>query len=613
MWFRRWFRVLAILVFLPAGLCRAQLLSDPGSLRHIYQEQAREAEALSTAWREAAFRLLEVARQIEALPPGPGPEKTRWLAEAQSISQGMTSLRENAEETAAMARETGNRILPFLEARLDSLRMVRAGATTGERPTLEEEIRELEEELAWLRGGERGPAATGLLQDERETLSYLARVAAREHQRLYRLRGLQEELRLYLGDLRLMDETSMPPSARSGGGGDQDPGCPPVSCGVTGASPADVPFSHVQPGEGAADLAGTTVSPTSLARLHQQMVARTADPGLSEPLLAEDDRIVNREVGMVGEVTAFRDDLDASPGAGPKVIATGVFSRPLGDRTGLVVEPFLAGRTLRNGSSFFIEMAAELRETLTGTALDGRWLWQVTAWQKGRYRSEALPPPGYLEPGRLEGGAMGHLTLPLNPGWSLHGEGGVDAVRYGPEEWQVLDRQGVSGALGAGWRGGTTSATLLGRASHHRFSTPSMEWGKSRQDTRIGGEASVSLERAFLLRLSVGGAWNQSGLEAYEFRSLRAALVLSAPWGKGSVQGYAALAHQDYLNPGPEDARVAPSDQDSGSIVSVQYTRPLKGSRLLKVRAGWSRSQTGFRDDFYERFGIGLGLYFRSG
>jgi hypothetical protein len=88
--------------------------------------------------------------------------------------------------------------------------------------------------------------------------------------------------------------------------------------------------------------------------------------------------------------------------------------------------------------------------------------------------------------------------------------------------------------------------------------------------------------------------------------------VLSAPWGRGSIQGYGAFAHQEYLNPGPEDARIAPSDQDSGAVLSLQYTRPLDAAHLLLVRSGWSRSQTGFRDDFYERFGISVHLAFRG-
>lgn len=73
-----------------------------------------------------------------------------------------------------------------------------------------------------------------------------------------------------------------------------------------------------------------------------------------------------------------------------------------------------------------------------------------------------------------------------------------------------------------------------------------------------------------------------------------------------------ALAHQIYSNPGPEEAWVAPSDRDSGSVISIQYSRPLKATHTVIVRSGWSWSQTGFRDDFYERFQTSLYLTFRG-
>jgi len=151
------------------------------------------------------------------------------------------------------------------------------------------------------------------------------------------------------------------------------------------------------------------------------------------------------------------------------------------------------------------------------------------------------------------------------------------------------------------------------RGSHHGFPDSPTEWEERRVDTRLGAEANGSLEGKLLARLSLGGSWNQSRLPAYDFRLARAALTVSLPWGKGSFQGYAALAHQLYLNPGPEDARVAPSDQDSGSVLSLQHARPLDATRILLVRGGWSRSQTGFRNDFYERFGMSVHFSFRGG
>jgi len=112
--------------------------------------------------------------------------------------------------------------------------------------------------------------------------------------------------------------------------------------------------------------------------------------------------------------------------------------------------------------------------------------------------------------------------------------------------------------------------------------------------------------------MSAGLAWNDSRLPAYDFRSARLAAVVATPWGTGTIQGYGALTHQTYLNPGPEDDRVAPSDQDRGSILALQFTRPLSGTRALMLRAEWSRAETGFRNDFYQRFGTSLQFTFRG-
>jgi hypothetical protein len=80
--------------------------------------------------------------------------------------------------------------------------------------------------------------------------------------------------------------------------------------------------------------------------------------------------------------------------------------------------------------------------------------------------------------------------------------------------------------------------------------------------------------------------------------------MLSLPMGSGSAQVYAAFARKSYENPGPSDARVAPSDQDTGSLVVVQFTRPLPGGNVVRLRGEWSRSETGFRNVFFQRLGF---------
>jgi protein-L-isoaspartate(D-aspartate) O-methyltransferase len=56
----------------------------------------------------------------------------------------------------------------------------------------------------------------------------------------------------------------------------------------------------------------------------------------------------------------------------------------------------------------------------------------------------------------------------------------------------------------------------------------------------------------------------------------------------------------------------APSDQDTGSILALQLTRPMDATHALAFRAEWSRSETGFRNDFHQRFGASVRVTFRG-
>ncbi|MFW6205633.1 MAG: hypothetical protein ACOC5I_00205, partial [Gemmatimonadota bacterium] len=317
-----------------------------------------------------------------------------------------------------------------------------------------------------------------------------------------------------------------------------------------------------------------------------------------------------REAVVGAALAGFRADDSAISGPAIRLLSSLVLARPLG-AVQLTVEPRAGGRALRLGAGTFGEVAVEARETVTGAG--ARLGWQATAWQKVRLLPEPLTAPAYLEPGRGELGVTGRVMLPLGSPWALEAAVGGSAVRYGPDDWRVLDRRGLDAGLGVAWRDVARSVRLSFRGSHHAFPNPRPDGDTRRADTRLGLEVDAVLERAFVARVSGGWSWNRSSIPAYDFRSARAALVLAAPWGPGSVQAYGAMATQVYLNPGPEDRRVAPSDQDSGAMVSVRYAYPVDARRTLILHGDWSRSVTGFHDDFYHRFGAGIQLTFQGG
>ena len=135
-----------------------------------------------------------------------------------------------------------------LEAQVTTLRQDAEETNTQRRPALEAQIRNLETELAELRDLEDVAGPVDPLASATITLAALARVVTEERAHLRTQQVLRDELRLFLGNLRLFDETGMPPSVRAEAGGDADPGCAISACSAElPTSPADLPFSSLDP------------------------------------------------------------------------------------------------------------------------------------------------------------------------------------------------------------------------------------------------------------------------------------------------------------------------------------------------------------------------------
>lgn len=589
----------------------AQTPADSVVLRVVYATRSDRLEELEALRDAAAIRLVAVSHEVVSLPGGFGRQKRELLTTAQELADRIVFLDDEVAVAAPAVRAARDGLVGALEAGIAADREAARTADPRDRSVLETRIREMEAEVAALRGSRLSSESPDPMARGVAALGALARVVAEEHARLMKRHALQGELRLFLGNLRLFDETGMPPAARSDGGGAPDPGCPVSTCPVTALSPADVPLAHARPHDdtGRDGAGATSLTLASLARLQDHLAHLRGLPG---PGLATEPGTVTREAVVGTSVMGFRRAGERLVGVGPKVGASWLYSRLLAGDVRLTVEPSLGGRAVRADPTTAAEVAGEVRETVAGAAWAGRVRWQVMSWQKGRLLSDPLPLPGYLEPGRVEAGLASRMAVPLDGAWDVVMSGGGDLVRYAQEEWRTLDRHGVNASAGAAWHGTTRSGRIAMVGSYHTFPEPGLLWEPRREDVRLGFEADGSFEGRVVTRVSAGLAWNDSRLPAYDYRSARAAVVLSAPWGDGSVQGYGALAHQSYRNPGPEDARVAPSDQDTGSIVAVQFARPLTESRTLVLRAEWSRSESGFRSDFYHRLGASVQLTFRG-
>jgi hypothetical protein len=272
------------------------------------------------------------------------------------------------------------------------------------------------------------------------------------------------------------------------------------------------------------------------------------------------------------------------------------------------VEPRAGLRFLSFEEHTSSELIADLVASLGSNPRAGRLRWQVGV--RGKLRDLSDPPqlPVYLEPGRGEGWADAVVGLPVGAGFTVEARGSAGLVRYTPAEWRVLDRKGALGALSVNHALGPGVARFTVAVGGEEYTDP---LSFNREDSRWGLRLDWATAETVFLQLEGGLAWGYSNIAGFDYRSQRAALLLSAPLGSSSVQVYSGIAFKKYTDPGPPDALVAPSDRDTGSFVIVQATQPLGSSTGLHLRGEWSRSETGFRDQYFQRLGFSALFSFR--
>lgn len=280
------------------------------------------------------------------------------------------------------------------------------------------------------------------------------------------------------------------------------------------------------------------------------------------------------------------------------------------ERLALTLQPRAGLRVFAFEEHASTELVADVATSLASNAR-GRLRWQV--YVQGRLRDLSDPPalPAYLEPGRAEGWAGAVVSAALGADWALEARGSAGLVRYTPDEWEVLDRNLALGSLSLAHAVGPGIARLTFALGGDGYIAPLRPTDPERDDTRWGLRLDWGMRGAIVLQLETGFAWSRSNYEGFDYRSRRFGLTLSTSLGHGSAQLYAVYAAKTYTELGPPDARVAPSDRDTGSFVVLQTTHPLGESISVHVRGEWSRSETGFRDQYFQRLGLSALLSLR--
>jgi hypothetical protein len=278
-----------------------------------------------------------------------------------------------------------------------------------------------------------------------------------------------------------------------------------------------------------------------------------------------------------------------------------VWTPPPDDVAGFIIEPRAGLRVLTFEDRTSTEFIAELREGIFSLVRGGGVRWHLSAEQKFRTLSDQPELPAFLGPGRFEGWLTGKVTVPVVKRWELEARGDAGLVRYGPEDWEVLDRNAALGLLTLGhplWVGVARLSGGLGVEDYRDITA------LAREDVRWDLRGEWVTGEPIYIQLESGLAWNRSTRAGYDYWSWRAALLLSLPVGSGSAQVYAAVASKTYRITGPPDALVAPSDRDTGSFVIVQAVQPIHRHANLHLRGELSSSETGFRNEYFQRIGF---------
>lgn len=273
---------------------------------------------------------------------------------------------------------------------------------------------------------------------------------------------------------------------------------------------------------------------------------------------------------------------------------------PLDGTASLLFEPRVGLRVLNFEEGNSTEFIAELREAVVAPRRRGI-RWQLVADQKLRTLSDPPELPAFLEPGRFDAYLGGSVVVPVSGRWELEARSNAGVVRYAPDEWEVLDRNVATGFLAVRhpvWTGMARLSVGTGAEDYRDLRAA------ARDDTRWDLRGEWSTTEPVFIQLEGGLVWNSSDRRGFDYRAARAALLLSLPVGSGSAQLYAAVASKTYTDPGPADALVAPSDRDTGSFVILQAVQPLGRHTNLHLRGELSSSETGFRDEYFQRIGF---------
>ncbi|MFC1662082.1 hypothetical protein ACFL3S_11645 [Gemmatimonadota bacterium] len=235
----------------------------------------------------------------------------------------------------------------------------------------------------------------------------------------------------------------------------------------------------------------------------------------------------------------------------------------------------------------------------------------------GRQVDDRPPMPLFIQPGY--GSLDGALGLQFRPVFGVRTDARIlgEFSRY--QTGQLTPQLGLLDRDVLGAEVGAALARWLAIRFHAGFriidypNQGTFDPGDPvRRDRMLSFGATWALQYPLVAQVGVEGIRNRSNSRRPEYNAVRLRSVVSAPLPLDlSMNLFAVLTTKSYLEE-LEVARLVPGEEaDNASVVYLELARPVQVNLDGAIRFGWTRAESDFGDDYFERLGVTVLFHYR--
>lgn len=265
----------------------------------------------------------------------------------------------------------------------------------------------------------------------------------------------------------------------------------------------------------------------------------------------------------------------------------------------------------------------ELSGSLRGnyTQRFGRGTLVVAPTIDSRYIADRPPMPLYLPPGYNSGSILTNYSRGIAQGLAVFGRVTAEIKDYAAprvlQALDLLDRRSLTAAAGVGkvFYGAAetrdlTSVNLYGAYQRHSYPKQGGN-GLPRTDNGLQANGELSLDRrethGFLVTLSASATRNRSSSRRVDYNSARIESTATVELGEDTQLELDGLwAVKRYIH--PQEALVPGEEADNAASLNAEITRFLGEGVRAGIGGGWTRAETNFSGDYYQRLSVSFSL-----